>query len=73
MEMNLLDNSLKIEVFFDRQDETFSDNICLRIKEICPDEERIFRAEESNLYLTPQQACLLADSLLKAAKCSLID
>jgi hypothetical protein len=73
MEMNLLDNSLKIEVFFDREDETFSDNICLRIKENCPDEERIFRAEESNIYLTPHQACHLADSLLKAAKCSLID
>jgi hypothetical protein len=34
MEMNLLDNSLKIEVFFDREDETFSDNICLRIRKI---------------------------------------
>ncbi len=73
MGMNLLDNSLKIEVFFDRQDETFKDNICLRIKESCPDEERIFRAEESNLYLTRRQACQLADSLLKAAKCSLDD
>jgi hypothetical protein len=73
MEISLLDNSLKVEVFFDRQDDSFRDNICLRIKETCPDEERIFRAEESNLYLTPQQACQLADSLLKAAKCSLID
>jgi hypothetical protein len=73
MEINLLDNSLKIEVFFDQQDENFKDNICLRIKENCPDEERVFRAEESNLYLTPQQACQLADSLIKAANCSLSD
>jgi hypothetical protein len=73
MEINLLDNSLKIEVFFDPQDENFSDNICLRIKENCPDEERVFRAEESNLYLTRQQACQLADLLLNAAKCSLSD
>ena len=73
MELSLLDNSLKIEVFFDQQDEVFKDNICMRIKENCPDEERVFREEESNLYLTPQQACQLADSLLKAAKCSMID
>jgi hypothetical protein len=73
MDINLLDNSLNIEVFFDRQDENFKDNICLRIKENCPDEERIFRAEESYLYLTPKQACQLADSLIKAAKCSLAD
>jgi len=73
MDINLLDNSLKIEVFFDRQDENFKDNICLRIKENCPDEERVFRAEETNLYLTRKQACQLADSLIRAAKCSLED
>ena len=73
MGINLLDNSLKIDVFFDQQDETFKDNICLRIKEKCPDEERVFREEESNLYLTAKQACQLAKSLLKAAKCSLSD
>jgi activator of HSP90 ATPase len=73
MKINLLDGTLIVEVFFDQQDQAFGDNICLRIKESCPDDEKLFRAEESNLYLTPQQAGLLADALLKAAKTSLGD
>jgi hypothetical protein len=73
MEINLLDNSLKIEVYFDQQDERFADNICLRIRENCPDEERVFRAVESNLYLTRQQACQLAEALIQAAQCSLVE
>jgi activator of HSP90 ATPase len=73
MKINLLDGTLIVEVFFDQQDQAFGDNICLRIKESCPDDEKLFRAEESNLYLTPQQAGLLADALLKAARTSMDD
>ena len=73
MTITLLDNSLQIDTFYERRDSRYPDNVCLRIREICPDEERVFRAEETNLFLTPQEACTLATAMLKAAKCSLED
>ncbi len=73
MTIQLLDDSMQVEIFYDQSDRTFSDNICVRIKEKCPPEERLLRAEETNLFLTPQQACQLASALSKAAKCSIHD
>ncbi len=73
MVIHLLDDSMVVEVFFDPSDREFSDNICVRVKEDCPEEERLLRAEETNIFLTPQQACQLAQALSKAAKCSIHD
>lgn len=67
MAVYLLEDSLKIDVFFDPQDCTFEDNICVAMFESCPDEERILQAHEVNIYLTEEQARALAAALLKAA------
>ncbi len=64
----LLDNSVKVEVYCDEMDRDYEDNICVSFVETCPDEEKIFRANETNIYLTPQQAEQLGDLLVRAAK-----
>lgn len=64
----ILDDSLEIEVFFDKDDRGYSDNICLKITESCKDEEKVFRHDENNLYLTPEQAEHLARVLTLAVE-----
>ena len=67
MPIYLLDESLMINIFYEQKDCAFSDNICLSIIEDCPEEERIFKAEQSNLYLTSEQARHFASALNRAA------
>ncbi|HZW03130.1 MAG TPA: hypothetical protein VFF68_04340 [Anaerolineaceae bacterium] len=71
MAIFLVDETLRIEVRYEPEDEDLRDNICLCILEDCPDEERLFRAEETNIYLTARQARELAEALLNAAEHSL--
>jgi hypothetical protein len=66
--ITLLDDSLNVEIFFEVNDCEFSDNICISILENCPDDEKVFRGDETNLYLTCPQARQLADALLQAAQ-----
>jgi len=33
----LLDESLKVEVFFDTEDDQYEDNVCMRFEEDCPE------------------------------------
>ena len=68
MAIYLLDNSLKVEVFYDPSDSQFEDNICISFVEDCPEEEKLFLAGESNIYLTSEQACEVAEALIKAVK-----
>jgi hypothetical protein len=70
MAIYLLDDSLKVDVFFDPEDCEFNDNICVRFTEECPEEEKLFWAGETNIYLTPQQARQLAKVLNEAAEAS---
>jgi len=67
MAIQLLDGSLIVEVEYDQADSDFPDNICLRIFESCPVDEKIMRAGETNLFLTAGQARQLAACLVKAA------
>jgi SAM-dependent methyltransferase len=67
MQISLLENSLVVNIFYDIPDQVYEDNICIQLIEKCPEEERIFRANETNIYLTPEQAALLAEALSKAA------
>ena len=69
----LLDNSLKVEICYDETEREFSDNILVSILEDCPEEEKVFRADETNLYLTPEQACQLAAALQRAVALSRFD
>jgi len=66
----LLDDSLEVEIFFDQGDLNYSDNICLKITESCIDEEKVFRHDENNLYLTSEQALALAEALINAVNYS---
>ena len=66
MSISLLDNSLKVDVFFDVSDSDFDDDICIRFVEDCPEDEKLFRADETNIYITPEQACLLVLALQRA-------
>ncbi|MCE1253180.1 MAG: peptidyl-prolyl cis-trans isomerase [Anaerolineae bacterium] len=65
----LLDRTLKLDVYFDPEDSQFNDNICISICEDCPEEsEKVLIADETNVYLTEEQAKQLADALLAAIK-----
>ncbi len=64
--IHLLDDSLEVEIFFDKGDCGYTDNICLKITESCEEEEKVFRHDENNLYLTSEQAIALAAALTKA-------
>jgi hypothetical protein len=66
MSISLLDNSLKVTVYFEESDRDFEDDICISFEEDCPAEEKIFRADETNIYITPDQACLLVLALQRA-------
>jgi hypothetical protein len=71
MTIPLLNDCMQVDIFYETEDQQFSDNICIRIRETCPSEERLMLAEESNIFITPQEACTLANALLKAARTSL--
>ena len=63
----LLDETLIVEVFYACEDADLVDNICLKVVEDCAEEEKVFRHEESHLFLTADQARALAEALLTAA------
>ena len=70
MALYLLDKSLKVDVFYDCEDCTYKDNICIQLIEECPDEEKILLAGETNIYLTPAEARAFGKVLLEAAEAS---
>lgn len=70
MPIYLLDDSLSVDVYFECEDETFPDCVCIEIKESCPQDEKIFRADEVNIYITPAEARRLAEALLAAVESS---
>jgi hypothetical protein len=70
MGLYILDDTLSVEVFYDRSDDQFSDNVCLCLWESCPADEKILIADETNVFLTPDQARELANMLLIAVEAS---
>lgn len=67
MAIDLLDNTLTIEIFYDHEDRDLDDHICVSIVESCPPAERLLRAGKTHLYLTAAEARGLGDALLAAA------
>lgn len=67
MIISLLDGSLRVQVFYEEPDIAFEDNVCISFLEDCPEDEKIFKAGETNIFLTPEQAAQLAEALSKAA------
>ena len=70
-QLALLDDSLLVNVKYEQSDSDFEDNVRIQIKEVCNSDEKIFIADETNIFLTPDQANQLALSLIEAAKQSL--
>ena len=66
MSIHLLENTLKVNIYYDEKDCAYDDNICVSILEDCPEEEKLFRANETNMYLTPEQAIQLIQALTAA-------
>lgn len=62
----LLDDSLDVEIFFAKEDKDLEDNICMKICESCKEEEKIFKHDESYLYLTQKQVRDLTEALQAA-------
>lgn len=67
MALELLNGSLKVNIFYDPRDKEFEDNVCICVKEYGPEEEKILYAGETNILLTAEEARTLADMLIKAA------
>lgn len=70
-EILLLDESLRVRIYYECDDCDYDDNICVSIIEECPEDEKILIAGETNLYLTPEQAKKLAMALIHAANHSM--
>lgn len=70
MSLLLLDDTLSVEVYFEASDNQFSDNVCIRLWESCPEDEKIFIADETNIFITRDQAYQLAMMLLEAVDAS---
>ncbi len=70
MSIFLLDGSLRVRIFFEKSDNDYEDDICITIEEDCPDDEKLFIADETNIYITPKQARELALALNQAAEIS---
>lgn len=62
----LLDETLEVKVIYETKDRDLVDNICLMINESCPEEEKLFKHDETHLYLTRVQALELAQAFLAA-------
>jgi hypothetical protein len=68
MSIYLLDDTLKIEIYLEPADREFEDNIRLNIEESCPTDEKLFCADEVNIFLTARQARQLGLALMTAAE-----
>jgi len=67
MAIKLLNGSLKIEIFFDKKDREYEDNICMCVREFGPEDEKILYAIETNIFINDEQARELAEMLITAA------
>ena len=70
MAIELLNGSLKIDIFFDKNDKEYDDNICMCLKEYGPEDEKILYANETDLFITIEEARKLAEMLIAAADIS---
>ncbi len=66
--IELLDNSLQVEIRYACEDKDLEDNICIKVSESCPESEKVFVHDESYLYITKEQAQALAEVLLNAVE-----
>lgn len=70
MTIHLLEGTLEVDIFYEYEDQDLDDNVCIKIVESCPPEERLLRAGETHIYITAVQARELGEILLAAASYS---
>jgi len=68
MAIELLNGSLKIEIFYDKTDREYEDNICVCVREYGPEDEKVLYAGETNLFINAEEARKLAAMLNEAAE-----
>jgi hypothetical protein len=66
--LTLFDGQLFVDVEFEPTEEAFDDNIEFSLRENCPPEIKLLKADEVSFNLTSAQARMLAQSLLAAAE-----
>ncbi len=67
MLLMLVDDSLQLSVEYDADQLEYEDTVCLTFVEDCPKDEHIFKADETRIFLTPDQADQLALALQQVA------
>lgn len=67
MTIFLVDDTLQVDIFYACDDQDLEDNICIKVVERCPPEERLLCAGHTHIFLTPDQARQLGEMLLQAA------
>jgi len=67
MTIHLLEGTLEVDIFYECDDQDLDDNVCIKIVERCPPDERLLRAGETHIFLTAAQARELGEMLLAAA------
>jgi hypothetical protein len=70
MAIDILNGSLNVDVYFDKSDKEYDDNICVCLKEFGPEDEKILYAGETDLFITAEEARKLAAMLTEAAELS---
>lgn len=71
--ITLLDGSLKVSIFYEESDRDYEDDICLCFQEDCPEDEKLFKADEVSIYLTPEQVALMILQLNRALEAYRLD
>ncbi|MFL7840446.1 MAG: hypothetical protein ACK2T4_06180 [Candidatus Promineifilaceae bacterium] len=66
MSVILFDGGLTVKIFYDETDSEYEDAVCIQMIEDCPEDEKVLKFDETNLYITPDQACLLILALQRA-------
>ena len=64
----LLDDTLEVAIFYESKDRDLTDNICMVVNESCPEEEKVFKHDETHLYFTREQALALARAFISAVE-----
>ncbi len=70
MEIKLIGGELLVNINFEKSDSDYDDNICLCFHEPCAEETKLFRAKETNIFITPNEARTLATILMEVADAS---
>lgn len=68
MTIDLLKGALLVQIKYEKSDSDFDDNVCVCFEEPCHDDEKLFRAEQTHIFLTPVEARKIAVALQLAAE-----